>query len=130
MKYAVFGPRAMADGAIYDNERHVDDCLSSLSDIEMIYFGGSRGVEQLAGDWARNKGIPYKKIPPNLQSLPFDRDTDAYAQAAAQAFDTRNVELLAQADAVIIFWDGIFRKMIPIMQRAIAMRRKVILFPM
>jgi len=123
MRYAVFGPRELRREQ-YTNKDYIAECIAAVHDLDFMVCGGGQGVEILAEEVAKDKSIKFVRIPPNFKSVGDTRIS------AAQAFDTRNIEMLAAADAVIVFWDGVFPALIPIIQRAIAMRKRITLFPL
>jgi len=123
MKYAVFGPRELRY-EIYTNKAHIAACIGSIPDIELLISGGGQGVETLAEQYANERKIPFKKIPPNYLS------TGVTNVSVTQAFDTRNIEMIAVCDKVIVFWDGAFAAIVPILQRSMIMTKSVLLFPL
>lgn len=89
MKVVVCGSRSIRD----------TDLVESL--IEMAGFeitevieGGAKGVDTIAGEWARKKGIPVTVIKPqwNIHGL--------------AAGPIRNQEMVKLGEAVIAIWDG------------------------
>lgn len=123
MRYSVFGPREVRR-QVYTNKNYIAECLSTITDLDHMVCGGGQGVELLAEQVAVEQGIDHIRIPPNFKT------TGNKEISATQAFDTRNIEMLVQSDAAIVFWDGIFHALVPIIQRAIAMRKKVHVFPL
>jgi len=123
MRYAVFGPRELRR-ELYTNKPYIAQCLEAVHDLDFMVCGGGQGVELLAEEIAIDRGIKHIRIPPNFKSVGDARIS------AAQAFDTRNIEMLGTSDAAIVFWDGVFPALIPIIQRAIAMRKRIALFPL
>jgi hypothetical protein len=122
MIYAVFGP-PKARGEIFSDNKYVSECLNSLKDVTLLISGGGRGIETFAEEWAEAKKIPFKLIPPNLIG------SDNNPAAMSQAFDTRNIEMITKAEMVAIFWDAAFPQMVTIAQRAIIMKKRVLMFP-
>jgi hypothetical protein len=123
MRYAVFGPRELRF-KLYSNKQHVAGCLKSIKDLTGIISGGGKGVEELAQKYAEECDIPFTPIPPHFQS------ESGVAISARVAFDTRNLMIINEADAVVVFWDGLFSAMVPIMQRCMTFHKRVVLFPM
>lgn len=123
MRYAVFGPREFRF-KLYDNALHVDACLATLKDFDGLLAGGGLGVEALAEQYAQFHKIEITRVPPNYQA-----DAGVII-TTREAFDTRNIQMISEADAVVMFWDGHFANMVPIMSRCMFMNKKVILYPM
>jgi len=123
MRYAVFGPREIKR-EVYTNKTYIAQCLGKVDDLTFMVCGGGQGVEILAEQVAIEEGIEHIRIPPNFKTIGEVKPT------TAQVFDTRNIEMLVQSDAAIVFWDGVFAALMPVIQRAIAMRKRVILFPL
>ncbi|MET4190706.1 MULTISPECIES: hypothetical protein [unclassified Bradyrhizobium] len=122
MRYAVFGPRELRF-QLYTNKQHVAGCLGAIPDLTGIIAGGGKGVEALAEAYAKENGIDFTPIPPNYQS---DSGVKITAQ---QVFDTRNLAIINEADAVVVFWDGLFAAMVPLLQRCMVLKKRVILCP-
>ena len=59
-----------------------------------LLHGGARGVDTIAGDWARRRGFEVKVMP---------ADWDQYGKAAGMI---RNKEMVEAADAAIVIWNG------------------------
>ena len=85
MKVAVIGSRSLS--------------LPELSgllpeDTDEILSGGARGIDSGVKKWARENGVPLREFLP---------DYKRYGKAAPIR---RNAEMLAEADFVLLFWDG------------------------
>jgi predicted Rossmann-fold nucleotide-binding protein len=123
MRYAVFGPREYRF-KVYDNKTHVAGCLGAIPDLDVLISGGGRGIEALAEEYARDSSIEIVRTPPNYQG------ESGVSITTAQAFDNRNIAMIADADGVVMFWDGTFAAMVPIMSRCMFLQKKVVLYPM
>ncbi len=80
--------------------RNLNINIAEYLDCEMVtelVSGGARGIDSLAEEYARRKGIPRKIFYP---------DYDAYGRIAPLM---RNREIVAYADLVIALWDGCSR---------------------
>lgn len=85
MKLAIIGSRKLTQIII-------DKYISQ--DVTEIVSGGASGVDALAKDFAKRKGIPLTEILPQYH---------LFGKAAPIK---RNQEIAAYADAAIAFWDG------------------------
>jgi len=63
-------------------------------DFTEIIHGGARGVDQIAGLIGKESGLPVHVFPANW---------DEYPKSAGFL---RNMEMVAEADAVVAVWDG------------------------
>jgi len=89
-KLAVVGSRE------YPNLQEVRKCLDTMREhvlCLMIITGGAKGVDKTAEEWALGYGVPCKVI------RPVD-PTDKFS------YLLRNVEIITQADMIVIFYDG------------------------
>lgn len=59
-----------------------------------IISGGARGVDTIAANFARQKGLDLIEFLPNYRSF------------GSSAPLVRNLEIIAAADLVLAFWDG------------------------
>jgi hypothetical protein len=68
--------------------------------ITEVVSGTARGIDRMGEDWARNKGVPIKRMPavwyPDGPSGGLDRAAGFY----------RNAEMAEYADALLAIWDG------------------------
>jgi hypothetical protein len=60
-----------------------------------VISGGARGVDSLAAQWAAEEGLKLTEL---------KADWDRYGKRAGFL---RNVDIIAAADMVIAFWDGV-----------------------
>ena len=91
MKVIVAGSRHFTGG---DAEVWIHDRLHEFAaelDINEVVHGGCRGVDEIAGRWAKSKGIPCRV---------FRADWGLYGRYAGPR---RNGEMAAYADALIAF---------------------------
>ena len=88
MRLAIFGSRNLVD---------VDISAYIPEGVTEIISGGARGVDQLARQYARKKGIPIVEFLPKYE---------LYGRAAPLR---RNEEIAQYADRGIAFWDGASR---------------------
>ncbi len=123
MRYAVFGPRDF-EHKLYTNYEHVAGCLNSIAELTGIIHGGGRGIEALAHDFAVARGWEPTIIRPNFEI------ESGITISPVQAFDNRNILIIQQADAIAMFWDAQYSGMVVLLQRSIALKKKVILYPM
>jgi hypothetical protein len=119
MKLAVFGPKTDAGGKNVLSDVGLIAPRLDLLDISEIYTGGGQGVERLAEQWAKDKGIPYKVVPPNIEL--FGKDDIQHA------FDLRNTEIINHVDGVIVFWSVYSVITIRVISQAAAARKWPIL---
>ena len=61
---------------------------------DSIVSGGARGADSLAEKYAAEKGIPITVVP---------AEWDKYGKSAGYR---RNVQIVAESDEVVAFWDG------------------------
>ena len=67
--------------------------LERLKPAELL-TGGAKGADQIAENWAKQKGIPTTTLKPD------------YARYRKAATHIRNDELIKQADAVLCYYAG------------------------
>ena len=88
MKLAVIGSRSLADISL---EKYVPES------VDLIVSGGAHGVDALAEEYARGRGIPIIVILPE------------YARYGRAAPIVRNKKIVDTADEVLAFWNGTSR---------------------
>lgn len=92
MKTIIAGSRTITDKAVF-----VDAMLSSLDagiEITEVLSGCAKGVDSLGEKWAQINGFPLHKYPANWEKY------------GRRAGFLRNMEMAANADALIAIWDG------------------------
>ena len=85
MKIAVIGSR---------NLTNIDLCKYIDADTDEIVSGGAIGIDSLAAEYARSKGIKLTEFLPQYE---------LYGRGAPIV---RNKQIVDYADKVIAFWDG------------------------
>ena len=93
-KVVVAGGRKFNDYKML--EANLDNLLSKMEDIEIV-SGVANGADKLGERYSKERG--YK-----LKQFPADWNTHKYA-----AGPIRNKQMLDYCDAVIVFWDGVSR---------------------
>ncbi|MDD5916389.1 MAG: SLOG family protein [Clostridiales bacterium] len=88
MKIAVIGSRSI---------KHADLSPFIPADAELIISGGAFGIDRIAEQYARTRGIPIKIIRPD------------YALHGRSAPLIRNRTIAEECDLLIAFWDGVSR---------------------
>ena len=88
MKVAIIGSRGVVK---------IDIAVHLPAECTEIVSGGARGVDTLAAQYARQKGLLLTEFLPN------------YAQFGRGAPLRRNEEIVNYADLVLAFWDGTSR---------------------
>jgi len=88
MKVAVIGSRGFTDRAL------LTQTLDGIADKKMIVSGGAKGADQMAEEYARERGIEVKIFLPDYQK---------HKQGAPIR---RNELIVREADLVVAFWDG------------------------
>jgi len=88
---------AVVGGRDFKDYQALEQVLFSSVVIEedTIISGGANGADKLAKEFALENNIPYKEYP---------ADWKAHGKNAGRI---RNAEIVAQADYVIAFWDGV-----------------------
>jgi hypothetical protein len=120
MIYGVLGPKTF-DGQDYTNYEHVKTLLSSFQDATKLISGGSKGVERLVEDYAKEANIELAIIPPDMTK---------HRQNLA-AFTMRNIAIMQASDVLIIFWDGRNNPaLLEAMSSSMQSQREVYLIPM
>jgi hypothetical protein len=89
MKVAIVGSRG------YPNLKAVKEYVENLPPDTTVVSGGARDVDTVAAQTAVAKGFPTQIFKPDWQK---------YGKAAGYI---RNVDIVAAADRVVAFWDGI-----------------------
>ena len=89
MKLLIAGSRTINDYHILDEAMKIINVKSSL-----IISGEAKGVDTLAKKYALNNKINYKGFPVKWSE---------YGKAAGHI---RNSEMIEEADAVLVIWDG------------------------
>ena len=85
MRIAVVGSRTLT---IENIDAYIPEC-------DEIVSGGAKGVDACAEEYARRNGIKFTVFLPNYEK---------YGKAAPIR---RNEEIVAYADKIIAFWDGV-----------------------
>ena len=85
MKLLIAGSRSITD---FDLSPHVP------ADVDLIITGGAKGVDTIAEQYARQRGIPTLTVKP------------AYEKYGRAAPLRRDEEMVEMADAVLVIWDG------------------------
>lgn len=110
VKLAVVGTRT------YNNKKRVYfelDEFRKIHKVEMIVSGmaiddeKARGVDAIARDYAKEKGIPYKGFPADWKDMaePCLRRMGQYGEYNALAGPNRNTKIADFSDEGISFWD-------------------------
>lgn len=83
-------------GRDYQDWRKIGAVLDELQDVEWLIHGGAKGADYLAGEWAKNRGIPITVFP---------ADWDRHGRSAGPL---RNARMLAEGkpDLVVAFPGG------------------------
>lgn len=89
MRVIVAGSRSIRDRLVI--EKVIAD---SGFDIREVVSGGAKGVDRLAEDWARARGVAVRVFRPDWQR---------FRRGAGLA---RNREMAVYADALVAVWDG------------------------
>ena len=88
MKILIAGSRSITS---FDLAPHVPE------GVELVITGGAKGVDTLAEEFARERGIPTLTVKP------------AYERYGRAAPIRRDEEMVDMADAVLVIWDGVSR---------------------
>jgi len=94
MKIAIVGSRKFTDFELM-NRTVTSYCASKNILIETIVSGGAKGADTLAEQFAKVHGLKMKVFYPNWEL--FGRN----------ACSVRNMQIVAYADIVFAFWDGV-----------------------
>ena len=114
MKLAVVGSRNFSDYALMDH------CLLrrfSVEEIDAVISGGAKGADALAARFAEAHGLPLLVVP---------ADWKAHGKKAGPL---RNADIVARADALVAFWDGVSRGTRDAMVKARLAGKRVEVFP-
>jgi hypothetical protein len=95
MKVVIAGTRTFVDKVMF--EKGMAECPFASS-IKTVLHGAATGADQLAGQWAAERGITVIAFP----VTPLDWRT-----LGKKAGPLRNIRMIDQTDAYIGFWDGI-----------------------
>lgn len=110
MNVAITGSRSITDA------RLVRSALEQSGlEITELLSGGARGVDHLAEAWAKEKGIPIRRIKPDWKRNRKGAGLEA------------NREIFAEADAVIAVWDGESRGTADMIERTRAAGKPLVL---
>lgn len=90
MRLAVVGSRTILDFAVV--VAAIEE--SGFTDISLIVSGGAKGVDSLAEQYARAKGIECRIYKPD------------WTQYGKRAGFVRNAHIVNAADALVAVWDG------------------------
>ena len=115
LKLAVIGSRS------FNNYTWLEQCLLrsfAVADIEAIISGGARGADALAARFAYCHSLP-------LITLRADWKTHG-----RKAGPIRNSEIVALADVLVAFWDGISAGTRDSIAKARAAGKRVLIFPL
>ena len=88
MKLLIAGSRSITS---FDLAPHVPE------GVELVITGGAKGVDTLAEEFARERGIPAVTVKP------------CYERYGRAAPILRDEEMVDMADAVLVIWDGVSR---------------------
>jgi len=89
MQVAVVGSRTPRH-----SPKEIYDVLDSY-DVSLLVSGGAKGVDSIAYDYAKARGIPRLVVKPDYERFP-----------GWAAPIIRNQVIVDYADLVIVFWDG------------------------
>lgn len=98
MKVIIAGGRDFTDFmklagmlATWTKETEIHEAFEPITEV---VSGGARGADKLGEVWARQHGIPIKRMPAD------------WAKHKKSAGPIRNTEMAKYADGLIAFWDG------------------------
>jgi hypothetical protein len=95
MKIAVVGSRNFNDKSkLFDILDTLEQQVKDFDQIDLIVSGGATGADQLAEEYAKEKGIKTDIYLPQY---------NLYGRGAALK---RNLQIIDAADIVVAFWDG------------------------
>lgn len=89
---AIVGSRSITDLDV------LKDCLKQCPEFDYIVSGGAAGVDSLANDYAKEKGLDIKIIYPKWRDKAGNYDKGAGFK--------RNVRIVDESDFVLILWDS------------------------
>ncbi len=96
MKIAIVGSR----------NKTIADLGKYLSDCDEIVTGGAKGIDFCAREYAQKTGLKLTEILPE------------YARYGKAAPIVRNKKIVDYADRVIVFWDGVSKGSLSVIQYA------------
>jgi len=111
MKVAIVGSRN------YQDLNRVTRYVASLPADTIVVSGGARGVDHEAECAARQRGLAVLIFPANW---------NAYGKSAGYR---RNAQIVAVADYVVAFWDGVSKGTLHSMKLAEQQGKRVIVNP-
>lgn len=92
MKVAIVGSKSISNENLINN--YISECLTDLSNIDLIISGGAKGVDTIAELFAKNHNIKTKIFYPNWEK--YGRQADLI----------RNSDIISKCEICIIIWDG------------------------
>ena len=107
MKVAVVGSRNLT---VTDLRRYLPQGVTE------IVSGGARGIDTCAREYAQRNGLKLTEFFPDYQK---------YGRTAPLK---RNLQIIAYADIVVVFWDGESHGTRFVIERCRKMNKKVILY--
>lgn len=107
MKVAVVGSRNLT---VTDLHRYLPQGVTE------IVSGGARGIDTCAREYAQRNGLKLTEFLPDYQK---------YGRTAPLK---RNLQIIAYADIVVVFWDGESHGTKFVIERCRKMNKKVILY--
>lgn len=107
MKVAVVGSRNLT---VTDLRRYLPQGVTE------IVSGGARGIDTCAREYAQRNGLKLTEFFPDYQK---------YGRTAPLK---RNLQIIAYADIVVVFWDGESHGTKFVIERCRKMNKKVILY--
>lgn len=107
MKVAVVGSRNLT---VTDLHRYLPQGVTE------IVSGGARGIDTCAREYAQRNGLKLTEFFPDYQK---------YGRTAPLK---RNLQIIAYADIVVVFWDGESHGTKFVIERCRKMNKKVILY--
>lgn len=93
LRVAIVGSRFFKDVIKFDS---VFDCFFQGNNIEIISGGEPNGVDAMAKEMAKKRGLAYKEFNPN------EEKTGSFAQRCFM----RNKKIVDYSDVILAFWDG------------------------
>ena len=114
MKLAIVGSRDFSDYAWME---HCLLRLFSVSDIEAVISGGARGADALAARFAGEHHLPLVVVSAD------------WKKHGRKAGPLRNTDIVARADALAVFWNGVSRGTRDVISKARLAGKHVEVFP-
>ena len=94
-KLLITGSRSITD------KKLVFDALDKLEGKpSVLIHGGATGVDTLAGEWAKSKGIEVNVVRPDWKKFPI-------TQYRFKAYAMRDRLMVDTSDVVVAIWDGV-----------------------